>query len=489
MKTVFRRPSEAAPPRVAPLAVLPVFFDLTGKTAIVAGGSDAAAWKAELLVAAGASVEIVARESALGKEMRRLLAEHGDAMRHADADWRSRPLAGAAMAVADAESDEEARAFAAAARGAGVPWNVIDRPQHCGFQFGSIVNRSPVVVGISTAGAAPVLGQAVRRRIETLLPASLAAWASFARRMRDRVNTLRAPGPGRRAFWETLVDNAFGEPPAQDDAATLRHLIARSGGSAATGHVSFVGAGPGDAEHLTLKAVRALQAADVILFDDLVSDEVLELARREAKRILVGKRAGRPSCRQHEINDMMVKLARAGRRVVRLKSGDPMIFGRAGEEIAVLEQERIGYDVVPGISAGAALAATLGVSLTHRDAARSVRFVTGHSKNGGLPDDIDLAAIAHPAATTIVYMGARTAGELVARLIARGMPMATPCAIGASLGRPDQQVTLSTLANLEGDVAALASGQPIVIGIGRIFASASAAAHQPAPSTLQAAAG
>lgn len=169
--------------------------------------------------------------------------------------------------------------------------------------------------------------------------------------------------------------------------------------------MTFVGAGPGDPEHLTLKAVRALQSADVILFDDLVSDGVLELSRREARRILVGKRAGRPSCRQEEINDMMVRLARAGRHVVRLKSGDPMVFGRGGEEIACLEGEGISYSVVPGITAAAALAAAVGVSLTHRDCARSVRLVTGHSKSGGLPADIDLAAIADPAATSIVYMG------------------------------------------------------------------------------------
>lgn len=418
MQVVVRQQSDA--PRIQPLSVLPVFLDLTGKRAVVAGGTQGAAWKAELLAAAGACVEVYAPSAELCGEMRRII-EREPAIIHLDQYWTSSCLVGAAVALADAKDDMEAAAFEAAARAAGAACNVVDKPAFCHFQFGSIVNRSPVVVGISTSGAAPILGQAIRRRIETLLTPSLAQWAALARDLRKCVAETLTHGPRRRTFWEGLVDRAFGPAPTAAAERELREAMS-VGPTRQQGHVTFVGAGPGDAELLTLKAVRALQAADVILFDDLVSDNVLELARREAKRILVGKRAGRPSCKQHEINDMMVSLAKAGRRVVRLKSGDPMIFGRAGEEIEVLSRAGIGYDAVPGITAGLAMASALGISLTHRDCSKSVRFVTGHSRHGGLPEDLDWRAIADPSATTIFYMGGRTAGKIAARLIAWACP-------------------------------------------------------------------
>jgi uroporphyrin-III C-methyltransferase/precorrin-2 dehydrogenase/sirohydrochlorin ferrochelatase len=469
MQVVSRQPSEPGPARISPLSVLPVFFDLTGKRAVVAGGTAAAAWKAELLAAAGADVHVYALPEELSGEMTRLV-EQGSAITIHRREWDAACLSGTAVALADADSDEEAAAFEAAARQAGAACNVIDKPAFCHFQFGSIVNRSPVVVGISTSGAAPILGQAVRRRIETLLPPSLAEWAALARRLRDSVLERLEPGPGRRFFWEKLVDRAFGPVPdgADDD---LRHEILAASDKDRRGRVTFVGAGPGDAELLTLKAVRALQAADVILFDDLVSDDVLELARREAKRILVGKRAGRPSCKQHEINDMMVGLAKAGRRVVRLKSGDPMMFGRAGEEIARLTAEGIDYDVVSGVTAGIALAAALGVSLTHRDQAKSVRFVTGHSKLGGLPEDVDWRAIADPSATTIFYMAGRTAGQIAERLAGMGCPPEMPVVVAASLGRRDQVLRRTTLQDVGAAVEELGFSKPLIVGVGEVFAA------------------
>ena len=468
MHIVSRQPSETAPARIAPLSVLPVFFDLRGKRAVVACGSDAAAWKAELLAAAGAQVHVYAPSKTLGADMLRQL-NGGDARYvHHDDLWSPAAFDRAAIAVLDAETDEEASAFSEAARRAGVPCNVIDKPAFCAFQFGSIVNRSPVVVGISTSGAAPILGQAVRRRIETLLPASLADWVALASRLRDRVLERFAPGVQRRGLWEALVDRAFG-PALEGDDDTILSALAAGLDKPVGGHVTFVGAGPGDAELLTLKAVRALQAADVILFDDLVSDSVLELARREAKRILVGKRASRPSCKQSEINDLMVTLARAGRRVVRLKSGDPMIFARAGEEIAELQKAGIGYDVVPGITAGLALASACGVSLTHRDHAKSVRFVTGHSKNGGIPEDMDWDAIADPSSTTVFYMGARNAPHIAERLIAKGMTGDTPAVVAAELGRSQQRVVRTDLAALPQAVVRLGFSGPMVIGIGHCF--------------------
>jgi uroporphyrin-III C-methyltransferase/precorrin-2 dehydrogenase/sirohydrochlorin ferrochelatase len=467
MQVVSRQPSEPGSAHIQPLSILPVFFDLTGRRAVVAGGTDGAAWKAELLAAASADVHVYARPDELSGEMARVV-ERGPSITLHEHGWDAACPDGAAMALADAEDDEEAAAFEAAARRAGSACNVIDKPAFCHFQFGSIVNRSPVVVGISTSGAAPILGQAVRRRIETLLPPSLAEWAALARRLRSSVIERLEPGARRRSFWEKFVDRAFGPAPGGAD-DELGYEILSASGNIRQGRVTFVGAGPGDAELLTLKAVRALQAADVILFDDLVSDDVLELARREAKRILVGKRAGRPSCQQHEINDMMVNLAKAGRSVVRLKSGDPMIFGRAGEEIARLVAEGIRYDVVPGITAGIAIASALGVSLTHRDHAKSVRFVTGHSKSCGLPEDVDWRAIADPSATTIFYMAGRTAGDLSQRLISHGMSGNTPAVVAAAIGRPTQQIRIAALADLEKAAAGLDKSMPILIGMGEVF--------------------
>lgn len=467
MKIVSRQPSEGNAARIAALSVLPVFLDLAGKRAVVAGGGEAAGWKAELLAAAGALVELHV-DGVLSEHMSRLL-EREPRIRLRPGRWDAACLKGAAVAVAEAADDGEAAAFERAARQAGVPCNVIDRPAFCHFQFGAIVNRSPVVVGISTSGAAPILGQAVRRRIETLLPAALSQWAGLAARLRAEVLSRLPTVEARRRFWERLSEMAFRRVPDAAAQAQLVDALDSGSGGLPTGHVTFVGAGPGDAELLTLKAVRALQSADVILFDDLVSEEVLELARREAKRILVGKRAGRPSCKQDEINAMMIDLAKAGRRVVRLKSGDPMIFGRAGEEIAALETAGLGYDVVPGITAGLALAAALGVSLTHRDHARSVRFVTGHSKEGGLPSDIDWAAVADPTATTIFYMGGRTAAEISGMLMAHGMPAGTPVAVAADLGRAGQVIRVTDLSDLARTVAEFGYGRPLLIGVGHSF--------------------
>ena len=476
MHAISKQPSDRSPARMAPLAVLPIFLDLHGARAVVAGGTDAAAWKAELLLAAGAEVHVYAPSDALGDAFRGLLdadATPGRLLHH-DAVWEADSLAGATLAVADAADSAEAAAFAAAAQRLGIPCNVIDRPEASRIRFGSIVNRSPVVVGISTGATAPVLGQAIRRRIETLLPPALADWAAMAGRLRTRVRTSIPAGPRRRRFWEAFADRAFGSKPAVGDDERLMRQVAQAAASdnAGIGHVALVGAGPGDAELLTLKAVRMLQAADVILFDDLVSDEVLDLARREARRMLVGKRGGRPSCRQEEINDLMVRLAKAGKRVVRLKSGDPMIFGRAGEEIARLEREGIPVEVVPGITAALAMASALGVSLTHRDIAQSVRFVTGHSRQGGLPRDIDWKAVADPSATTVFYMGGRTAGRIAVRLLAEGLPADTPAVIAAAVTRPGQSQWQGTLATLPVGIAALDEGQPVLIGIGGVFAMA-----------------
>jgi uroporphyrin-III C-methyltransferase/precorrin-2 dehydrogenase/sirohydrochlorin ferrochelatase len=474
-----RKPSEAEPGRLGRLAKLPVFFDLKNRRAVLVGGSSGAAWKAELLAAAGARVDIYALD--VSAEMEALLtrgAADGSLILHR-AGWSLDILTGAALAVGDLEDEDEAEAFAAAARDAGVPVNVVDKPGYCDFQFGSVVNRSPVVIGISTDGAAPILGQAIRRKIETLLHPSVASWAAFAKHLRERVMQHLQPGMERRAFWERFADLAFkGRAPESfgDTVETVLEQIA-SGPAQRIGRVTLVGAGPGDAELLTLKAMRALQSADVILFDDLVSEDVLELARREAKRLMVGKRGGRASCAQDDINDLMTRLGLQGKQVVRLKSGDPMIFGRAGEEIEHLEKAGIPVDVVPGITAGIALASALGTSLTHRDMAQSVRFVTGCAKTGQLPGGLDWQGLADPNTTTVFYMAGGTAGAIAERLIEAGCSPALPAVMVSNVSRGGERWA-GTIADLGWASERRDPSKPVIIGVGRVFERASRADDQ-----------
>jgi len=476
MKLVSRTPAEAPPPRLGPIAKLPIFLDLAGKRAVVAGGRAPAAWKAELLAAAGAHVEIYATE--VSSEMAAVLARGSAAGRlvHYARRWSVGDLATAAVAVGDFASEGEAQAFVCSARAAGTPCNVIDKPDFCQFQFGAIVNRSPVVVAISTDGAAPVLAQAIRQRIETLLPPWIAAWGHLAKSVRGRVAASLPTGHARRKFWDALADRAFKSAPAHNEDSRLEDLVKAIAGTtrARQGRVTLVGAGPGDADLLTLKAVRALQSADVILYDDLVSPDVLELARREAKRMMVGKRGGRASCRQEDINDLMVKLARQGKHVVRLKSGDPTIFGRAGEEIERLEREGICVAVVAGITTASAMAAEFGISLTHRDHAQSVRFMTGHARSGDLPEDMDWRGLACPRTTLIVYMGARTARAVAERLLAHGAAAETPVVAAASVSRSCAKQWVATLKQLAELGLPDNLSNPVIVGIGRAFAKARA---------------
>ncbi|MEZ5856532.1 MAG: siroheme synthase CysG [Hyphomicrobiaceae bacterium] len=466
-----RKPSDSAPNRLGALAKLPLFFELSGRKVVVAGGTAAAAWKAELLAAAGGDVAIYAME--VEAEMSALLtrgAAGGSLTLHLRR-WSEDDFAGAVLAIADLGTGEEARAFCDCARRAGANVNIIDKPAYCDFQFGTIVNRSPVVVGISTDGAAPILGQAIRRRIETLLPPSLAKWAAIAKDIRGQVGRVLKAGKQRRAFWEHFSEKAFGAAPAETDHGDLIAQISSidTASPHTEGRVTLVGAGPGHAELLTLKAVRTLQSADVILFDDLVSDDVLELARREAKRMMVGKRGGRASCAQGDINALMVKLARQGKHVVRLKSGDPMIFGRAGEEIAELRSHGITVGVVPGITSASAMASALTVSLTHRQHAHSVRFVTGHSRDGELPEDLDWQGLADPETSLVFYMGARTASRIADKLIAAGLAPDTPAVIVSAVTRPEERRWQGALCTLGTAIGTFDLSAPVILGIGRVF--------------------
>jgi uroporphyrin-III C-methyltransferase/precorrin-2 dehydrogenase/sirohydrochlorin ferrochelatase len=471
--TPARNPEARSAARMAPLAVLPVFLKLGAKRVVVAGGTEPAVWKAELLGAAGAKVEVFAADPC--EAMIALAgASAGSGITLVARDWQPDDLAGAAFAVGAMEDDNEAARFRDAARAAGVPVNVIDKPDFCDVQFGGIVNRSPLVIGISTDGAAPVFGQAVRARIEAVLPQGLARWAEAAKGWRGRVASLALPFHARRRFWDLFARAALADPdqrPTPSLAASLE-AEALSTAAARTGRLLLVGAGPGDPELLTMKAVRALQSADVIVHDDLVPAAILDVARRESLRISAGKRGRGPSCRQEDINALVIRLAREGRRVVRLKSGDPMIFGRAGEEIAAARAAGIPVEVVPGISAAQGAAAALDLSLTHRDHARRLQYVTAHGRDGRLPKDLSWPALADPAASTVVYMAGGTWLDMAAGLLAHGLDPATPAVAVVNATREDQQVVSATVASLGARLAGQSWSGPLLILYGSAFADA-----------------
>jgi uroporphyrin-III C-methyltransferase/precorrin-2 dehydrogenase/sirohydrochlorin ferrochelatase len=458
------------------LARLPVFFALGGRRAVVAAGNAMAAWKIELLSAAGAHVDVFAAEPA---EEVVTATEAADVTLHrraiADEDF-----AGAALAIGAFDDEAPAAEFAAQARAAGVPVNVVDRPAVSDFSFGTIVNRSPLVVGISTDGAAPVFAQAIRAKIEAMIPLGFARWTEAARRWRDQVKSSGLSFGGRRRFWQLFTGHAVANPgrePETHDFDALLDATRREGDSVDHGSVTLVGAGPGDPELLTLRAVRALQSADVILFDQLVSSGVLDFARREAKRMLVGKAGYGPACKQDEINRLMITLAKAGKRVVRLKGGDPMIFGRGGEELEACRAAGLSVEVVPGITAAQGAASRLGVALTHRSAARRLQYVTGHGSDGKLPRDIDWGAIADPTATTVVYMPARTLAELAATGISNGLDPATPAVAIVKATRPGEAVVAAPIRDLAARLGELPPG-PVLVMIGRVFAEVDAISEQ-----------
>lgn len=475
-----RKPLEARAGRMGPLARLPVFLALAGKRCVLAGGGQAAAWKAELLSAAGARVDVYADE--VSEEMLLVVADcpGGEIIVHRRT-WTVEDLPGSAVAIGSFENDEQAAEFAAAAREAGVPVNVIDKPAFCDFAFGSIVNRSPLVIGISTDGAAPVFAQAIRAKLEAMLPKGFANWAAAASRWRSAVKASGLSFSARRKFWQVFTAHAVGNPgtdPSQTDFERFIAEVKDLGTGVENGSVTLVGAGPGDPELLTLRAVRALQSADVILFDDLVSRDVLDFARREAKKLLVGKTGFGPSCKQDDINELMVSLAKQGKRVVRLKGGDPLIFGRAAEEVDACKAANIAVEIVPGITAAQGAAASLGLPLTDRHHARRLQYVTGHAKNGKLPDDIDWQSLADPATTTAVYMPTKTLASLVEKAASQGLDLQTPALAIARATRPDQAVVAGPIGELPKLLAEAALPGPVLVLIGQVCGEADAKTNE-----------
>lgn len=457
-----RDPVETAPPRIASLPYLPLFHNVTGRKVVVAGATQGTLWKAELLAAAGADVAVFAGDAA-GAALFEPLA---GSVQVVPRGWSAEDLGGAVLAVADLGDADDAARFVATARVAGVLVNVVDRTEECDVIFGTIVNRSPAVIAISTGGGAPMLGQSIRARIEGVVPRGLAAWTEAARAWRPWLKRRLTDFAERRAFWERFTRHAWANVDRAPTDADREALLDAE--RAPGGRVMLVGAGPGDPQLLTLKAVAALQSATVILYDNLVTEQILELARREARRIAVGKKGHGPSCRQSDINRQIVELALAGETVVRLKGGDPLIFGRATEEIDACRAAGISVELIPGISAAQGAAAALGFSLTERHVARRVQFVTGHGADGKLPEDIDWSALADPLATTVIYMPRATLEGFVERAIQKGLDPGISAVAIASATSADQQQIFGALTDLPGLVAQLDPEAPIIVIVGQV---------------------
>jgi uroporphyrin-III C-methyltransferase/precorrin-2 dehydrogenase/sirohydrochlorin ferrochelatase len=439
---------------------LPLFADLKSRPVLVVGGGDIAARKIELLRRAGARVFVAARD--LGHELQALLEI--DAIEWIAHSFDPDQLDGVFLVIAATDDNALNTQVFDAANARHKLVNVVDDQPKCSFIFPSIVDRSPLVVAISSSGTAPVLARLLREKIEALLPANLGQMAEVAGQWRDKVKQRYHRMSERRRFWERAFNGLFASQMAAGNINEARRTLDREldNDNDNQGEITLVGAGPGDSGLLTLRGLQVMQLADVVLYDHLVSDEVLELVRRDADRICVGKRAGAHSVPQEETNQMLVTLAQQGKRVVRLKGGDPFIFGRGGEELQAAQAAGIPFQVVPGITAAAGATAYAGIPLTHRDHAQSVLFITGHCRADG--DGIDWPSLARARQTLAIYMGTVKAAEIAAGLIEHGRAASTPVAVIGRGTRQDQQVLIGTLDQLEALAAAAPTPALLVIG-------------------------
>ncbi|TXE30669.1 siroheme synthase CysG [Serratia ureilytica] len=428
---------------------LPIFADLKQRPVLVVGGGDVAARKVSLLQRAGAEIRIVAQSLSPELEQQR---QQGRVL-WLGKTFDPQQLDDVFLAIAATDDNALNAAVFAEADKRRVLANVVDDQPRCSFIFPSIIDRSPLVVAVSSSGQAPVLARLLREKLEALLPASLGLMAQVAGRWRGQVKQRLASIGERRRFWENTFGGRFATLVANGQTAQAERQLEQdlhrfaTGDEGAQGEIALVGAGPGDVGLLTLRGLQVMQQADVVLYDHLVSGEILDLVRRDAERICVGKRAGAHSVIQEETNRLLVELAQQGKRVVRLKGGDPFIFGRGGEELQVAAAAGIPFQMVPGVTAAAGATAYAGIPLTHRDHAQSVTFITGHCRPDG--DGLDWADLARARQTLAIYMGTMKAADISQRLIAHGRDASTPVAVISRGTRADQQVQIGTLEQLE----------------------------------------
>jgi uroporphyrin-III C-methyltransferase/precorrin-2 dehydrogenase/sirohydrochlorin ferrochelatase len=432
----------------------------------VIGGGDVAARKVALLRSAGAEIAITSPA---------LCPTLATQVERGEIAWNQTTYAAKALdeayIVVAATNDRAVNAeVSREAQRRHLPVNVVDDPELCSFIMPAIVDRSPLIVAVSTGGSSPVLARLVRARLEAAIPAAYGQLVQLAERFRDRVKAA-LPADRRRQFWETalqgrVAEMVFARRDADAEAALAADLARAAAGNAqaVVGEVYLVGAGPGDPDLLTFAAVRLMQQADVVVHDRLVPEAILDLARRDADRIDVGKAGAKHTLPQEDINQLLVRLAKEGRRVVRLKGGDPYVFGRGGEEIDTLAAEGIPFRVVPGVTAATGAAAYAGIPLTHRDHADACVFVTGHLKDGRL--DLDWTMLTRPRQTVVVYMGLSAVRELCRQLIAHGRAAQTPAALVARATQAGQLVVAGTLASLPALAEAAMLDGPTLIIVG-----------------------
>jgi len=444
----------------------PIFLDVKNRTSLVVGGGDIAARKVALLLKAQGKIRVVSPK--LCTELKATV-EKG-LIEYVARGFQVDDLDDAYLVIAATDNTEVNRQVSEAARSRHLPVNVVDQPALCTFITPSIIDRSPVVAAVSTGGASPVLARIIRSRLETLIPAGYGRLAELANRFRDRVKARFQDATDRRMFWEKVLQSGVAERVfsghiEEADVSMERALESTDPGDG-MGEVYLVGGGPGDPDLLTFRALRLMQQADVVVYDRLVAAPVLEMTRRDAERIYVGKERDHHAMRQEEINQLLVDLAKKGKRVVRLKGGDPFIFGRGGEEIDTLSAEGVPFQVVPAITAASGCAAYSGIPLTHRDYAQSVTFVTGHLKDGSI--NLNWRQLAQPHQTVVFYMGLVGLPVIVQQLIEHGVSPDMPIALIQQGTTEKQRVFTGTLNNIQAIVEREQPKPPTLIIVGEV---------------------
>jgi len=446
--------------------LFPVFMNLQQRDCLIIGGGEVATRKASLLLDAHAHVTVIAPE--LTSTLTEWLAE--GRIHHKAREFSTGDIQGNALVIAATDNAKTNQTVHDAATAKNIPVNVVDNPGLCTFIVPSIVDRSPVIAAISTGGASPVLARMIRSRLESLLPSAYGRLAKMTANFRDRVKARFENPNDRRLFWERVLEGPAAEMVFagrdNDAEAEISKSLSENDQGGKIGEVYLIGAGPGDPDLLTFRALRLMQQADVIVHDRLVSQQVIDLSRRDAERIYVGKERDNHAVPQEDINHLLVRLAKEGKRVCRLKGGDPFIFGRGGEEIDTLVEEGVSFQVVPGITAASGAASYTGIPLTHRDYSQSVVFATGHLKNGMI--DINWPGLVQPNQTLVFYMGLVGIKIICTELISHGMSPDMPIALVQKATTPEQRLFTGTLSTMHEIVDREQIKPPTLIIVGEV---------------------